>query len=74
MKSLFIEFFEIEELDLTLILNETLSSTFYDNLPKFKDLYDFYYKGYLINTFRALYDFNTENYFQCNVIIILLLN
>ena len=65
MKSLFIEFFEIEELDLTLILNETLSSTFYDNLPKFKDLYDFYYKGYLIDTCRALYDFNTENYFQC---------
>ena len=36
MKSLFIEFFEIEELDLTLILNETLSSTFYDNLPKLR--------------------------------------
>ena len=65
MKSLFIEFSEIEEIDISFISNETLSNTFYNTLPKFKDFYDFYYKGYLIDACKSLYNINTEEYKKC---------
>ena len=65
MKSLFANYYEILDLNLTNIINESLSINFYNTLPKFKDFYDFYYNSYLIDACKSLYEENTEKYKFC---------
>ena len=65
MKSLFSNYYDIMELDIDLIINETLSINFYNTLPKFKDFYDYYYNAYLFDACKSLYEVNSDDYKFC---------
>ena len=62
MKSLFANYNDIVHLNLNKFENESLSETFYETLPKFKELYKFYYDIFLLDTCKAIYENDSNDY------------
>ena len=65
MKSLFANYNDIVHLNLNKFENESLSETFYETLPKFKELYKFYYDIFLLDTCKAIYENDSNDYYLC---------
>ncbi len=65
MKAIFANYFDIFRLDINKIVNTTLEPYLYNTLPKFNDLYYFYYKGFLLDACLSLHEINSIDYQNC---------
>ena len=65
MKAIFANYIDIFNLDITKIINNTLEPYLYNTLPKFNDLYDFYYNCFLLDACATIYDMNSIDYKKC---------